>query len=96
MPSATSRNDTLPPNLRVAKSLAALSENLQSPVTQGVVGKSGVAAQATVGDQGNQEKPEDTSGWTRIRSGDGRTFLIHPEDLAEARRRIPDLQVLEE
>jgi len=65
--------------MATAKSLAALGENLQSPVTQGVVGKSGVAARATVG-QDNQDTQEDTSGWTRIRLGDGRTFLIHPED----------------
>jgi hypothetical protein len=81
--------------MATGESLAALGENLQSPVTQGVVGKSGVAARATAGGQDNQDR-QDTSGWTRIRLGSGKTFLIHPEDLAEARRRIPDLQVLEE
>jgi len=86
---------SVPGKMATGKSLAALGENLQSPVTQGVVGKSGVAAQATV-DQDHQDNQEDTSGWTRIRLGDGRTFLIHPEDLAEARRRIRDLQVLDE
>lgn len=37
---------------------------------------------------------EDTSDWRRIQTSDGATFLIHPEDLPEAQRRDPSLQVL--
>jgi len=37
---------------------------------------------------------EDTSDWRRIQTSDGATYLIHPEDLDEAKKRDPNLKVL--
>lgn len=39
---------------------------------------------------------QNTSDWRRIQTSDKEHFLIHPEDLAEAKKRDPGLQVLDQ
>ena len=39
---------------------------------------------------------EDTSNWIPIQLSDGSKHLIHPEDLQEAKRRDPELKVLDQ
>ncbi len=42
------------------------------------------------------QSDEDRSNWRRIQRSDQKHYLIHPEDLPEARRRDPALKVLDQ
>jgi hypothetical protein len=39
---------------------------------------------------------QDTSDWRKIQTSDGAQYLIHPEDLEEAKKRDPELKILDE
>ena len=47
-------------------------------------------------DDANPTPSEDTSNWIPIQLSDGSKHLIHPEDLGEAQRRDPKLQILDQ
>ena len=80
------------------KELAAPTKPLPKAVTRGAV------AGATSGQNSEDEQQEqtgtpisqneNTNGWVPIQTSDGQKLIIHPEDLAEAKRRDPSLQVL--
>ena len=53
------------------------------------------ARKGSTGVAGNTEQDQDTSGWRHIQTSDQKHYMIHPEDLEEARRRDPNLKVLE-
>jgi hypothetical protein len=42
------------------------------------------------------QNDEETSNWQRIRTSDQKHLLIHPEDLPEALKRDPNLQILDQ
>jgi hypothetical protein len=64
---------------------------------------SGAASIATDKDQQDNEKEqgtpisqnENTNGWLPIQTSDGQKLRIHPEDLDEAKKRDPNLKILD-
>ncbi len=76
------------------KEPTAPTKPLPKAVTRGVT--RGAVAGATSG-QNSEETPisqnEDTSGWVPIQTSDGQKLIIHPEDLDEAKKRDPNLQI---
>jgi hypothetical protein len=62
------------------------SSPLPKSVTRGAVAGATTASQSD----------EDTSDWRHIQTSDQKQHLIHPEDLPEARRRDPQLKILDQ
>jgi hypothetical protein len=65
----------------------------RTPSTGKIAKRATAALGATAGESAGNSEQEDTSNWIPIAS-QGQRFQIHPEDLDEAKKRDPDLQVL--
>jgi len=75
-----------------AKGGAAAGQALQSAAKADIPSRAVTGAVAATA--AGQE--EDTSNYRKIQTSDGARHLIHPEDLEEARKRDPNLKVLDQ
>jgi hypothetical protein len=82
----------------ITKALEAIGKG--APAIVGGAAQASGAAQAIGSlresqNSGSTKVAEDTSDWRHIQASDGNHYMIHPEDLQEAKKRDPSLKVLQ-